>query len=81
MKYYFKNLVYHFLELVSCTVNFLAAVVGVYPQLDLGVWFLCEIEVRRITKDTDEHLREKKAQLDKADSLKEEAVRTLEGSD
>jgi hypothetical protein len=79
VRYYFKNLVYHFLEFISNTVNFLSAILGVYPQLDLGVWFLCELEVRRIAKDSGEHLKEKKSQLDKADALKEEAVRTLDG--
>ena len=78
MRYYFKTLIYHLLEFLSCGANLFSSIIGVYPKFDFGVWYLCELEVKRVRKESELHLKEKEAQLEKAGDLKAEAERTLD---
>ena len=59
--------------------NLGCALFGVYPNFCFGISFLATMEVGRIMDELSDHQKNKEKELKKADKLKEEAERNLDG--
>ena len=63
---YCKDLLYYLFEFLGSCLNFISAILGYYPRLELGIRFLYILEERRFSNETTQ-------QADKRQDLHNEA--------
>ena len=63
---YCKDLLYYFFAFLGSCLNFISAILGYYPRLELGIRFLYILEERRFSNETTQ-------QADKRQDLHNEA--------
>lgn len=81
MRFYFKEIIYQFLELMSASANLACALVGRYPGFCWGIDYLASKEFNRIASELESHMETKQKELNKADTLKAEAESLLDVRD
>ena len=78
---YFNALGFYFCELLGTVINLVSAVVGVYPNLELGVSFLLYVEGGRIQREKVQLQSARAEKEGEADLLKTEALKPQEEGD
>ena len=75
---YFKLFIYYFISLIDALINFLCAIVGYYPALEMAQDYIVSRELKRIGGELQDHDHTRAQDIHKADSLVQEA-KSLEG--